>query len=337
MADTILDVFSGDAFGLVSMTEAMNTLPYKPARIGEMGLFEAEPVSTTTVTLEEQGGVLALIPSKPRGSQGTQMRPQPKRNVRSLAVPHIPLDDQVLAADVQNVRKLGTDNELEAVSDRVNAKLEIMRQSHEVTLEFLRIGALKGVVVDGDGTTTLYTLATEFGVNAPAPVDFLLGTDTTKVGDLLIGVKETIEAALQMMPYDHVHAFCSVTWFRKFVEHPEVKYAYQFWQEGSFLRNDPRAGFEYKGVTFEIYRGSIGNIAFIPDGDVRFFPVGVPGLYKTYFAPADFIETVNTLGLPYYAKQEPLPFGKGIQIHTQSNPLPVCTRPACLVRGTSSN
>jgi hypothetical protein len=38
-------------------------------------------------------------------------------------------------------------------------------------------------------------------------------------------------------------------------------------------------------------------------GKAYFFPVGVPGLLWQYNAPADFVETANTIGLPRYAKQ----------------------------------
>ena len=58
--------------------------------------------------------------------------------------------------------------------------------------------------------------------------------------------------------------------------------------------------------------------------------------FRTYFAPADFNETANTLGLPLYAKQEPRKFGRGTDLHTQSNPLPICLRPEVLVKGTKA-
>jgi hypothetical protein len=56
--------------------------------------------------------------------------------------------------------------------------------------------------------------------------------------------------------------------------------------------------------------------------------------FQTLFAPADFIETVNTLGLELYAKQEERKFGRGIDLHAQSNPLPICYRPGVLVKVT---
>jgi hypothetical protein len=64
------------------------------------------------------------------------------------------------------------------------------------------------------------------------------------------------------------------------------------------------------------------------------FPVGVPGLFQQYNAPADFVETANTIGLPRYAKQAvDQQFARWVMLHVQSNPLPICTRPRVLIKG----
>jgi hypothetical protein len=58
----------------------------------------------------------------------------------------------------------------------------------------------------------------------------------------------------------------------------------------------------------------------------------VPDLFKTVYAPADYIETVNTMGKPRYAKQYAMPNDKGIHMDTQMNALNWCTRPYALAR-----
>jgi hypothetical protein len=51
-------------------------------------------------------------------------------------------------------------------------------------------------------------------------------------------------------------------------------------------------------------------------------------------APADFVETANTIGLPRYAKQAAdQQFARWVMLHVQSNPLPICTRPRVLLKG----
>ena len=98
-----------------------------------------------------------------------------------------------------------------------------------------------------------------------------------------------------------------------------------------------RSGFTFGGITFEEYRGQAsdvdGNVRrFIDENAGHCFPMGTAETFATYFAPADFNETVNTLGLPLYAKQEPRRFDRGTDLHTQSDSLPMCHRPAILVK-----
>ncbi len=82
---------------------------------------------------------------------------------------------------------------------------------------------------------------------------------------------------------------------------------------------------------------SVGNTRyFIPQNEAIAFPLGTQQTFRTYFAPADFNETANTIGLPVYAKQEERKFQRGWDIHTQSNPLPLCARPEVLIRVTKS-
>jgi hypothetical protein len=100
-----------------------------------------------------------------------------------------------------------------------------------------------------------------------------------------------------------------------------------------------RRGFTYGGITFEEYRGQATDTSgtarrFIAAGEAHAFPLGTIDTFGTYFAPADFNETVNTVGQPLYAKQEPRKFDRGTDLHTQSNPLPMCHRPGVLVKLT---
>ncbi|MFK1435856.1 major capsid protein [Pseudomonas aeruginosa] len=66
----------------------------------------------------------------------------------------------------------------------------------------------------------------------------------------------------------------------------------------------------------------LGEIVATESGHAR-----PPDLFISAFAQADYMEVVNTEGLPYYAKLEHLPFDKGVAGEAQSNPLHLCTRP----------
>lgn len=60
--------------------------------------------------------------------------------------------------------------------------------------------------------------------------------------------------------------------------------------------------------------------------------MGVTDLLITRYAPADYVETVNTIGLPFYAKQERLRLDKGVELEAQSNPLNLCTKPRAIIK-----
>lgn len=332
----VFDVFTNSAFSMVSLTDAVNKMPYVPGRAGRLGIFEESGINTTTVVIEEKDGVLYLVENTPRGAPAKQ-NTKSKRKARSLIVPHLPVEDKVMADEIQGVRAFGTPDQLASVQQVVMERFGTMIPSLDATVEYGRIGAIKGIIYDADGSSVIYNLFTEFGVTQTS-VDFVLGTGTTNVKAKCLAVKRAIEDEMGMAVYDHVHCFAGKDWFDKFVEHDKVKAAYERYQEGRVLREDNRRGFEFAGIWFEEYPGKVGSVDFVAAGEAHFFPVGVPGLFKTRYAPADFVETANTIGLPRYAKQAvDQRFGQFVDLHAQANPLSYCTRPKVLVNGTTSN
>lgn len=336
-----LDVFKSSAFSMLEMTASVNRAPYQPGILGASGLFQGQGIRTTDVMVERKGSSLALLPGKRRGEKGTA-RKTAARTARNFTVPHVPYEDTILAASLQNVRAFGSETELEAMSDVVNEALERMRQDHEATHEYYRTGAIQGVIKDGDMSTTLVDLFTEFGL-AQTSVDFVLGTSTTDVKGKCESVRRSVEDALGNQVYRGITAYCGDTFWDKFVAHDKVYLAFERWNQGDFFRTSQReapsvkGGFEFCGIYWVNYRGKVAGTPFIPAVDCRFVVEGVPGLFIERYAPADFADTVNTKGIPVYAAQELLPFNRGVDIHTQSNVLCLCTQPETLIRGFTSN
>jgi hypothetical protein len=334
----MLNPFANDAFEMVALTAAINRIPNMWGRVEQLNLMPPEGVRTRTILIEEMNGVLNLLPTMPVGappSVGTQG----KRKVRSFVIPHIPHDDVVLPEEVQGIRAFGSETDLDALSALLARKLQAMRNKHAITLEHLRMGALKGVILDSDGST-LYDLYREFSIE-PKIVSFGLDDKTTEVLSRVLEVKRHIEDHLFGEFMSSFMCLCSPGFYDAFTTHPKVKEAYQFFLRNQQLGNDYRAGFTFGGVTFEEYRGQASDMAgnvrkFISDDEAHFFPMGTTTTFRTYFAPADFNETANTMGLPLYAKQAPRKFERGTDLHSQSNPLPVCLRPELLVKGTKA-
>lgn len=332
-----LDVFNQDAFSTVSLTDSINNVPFVPGRAGLVAGWEEEGVTTTAIAIEEDSGELRLLNPSQRGGPG-ETSADKGRKIRSLVVPHYQHDDFILADSVQNVRAFGTTNVLESLQDRVNSQLEKhVRWKLDPTLEYQRVGAIKGVILNANGST-LYNLFDEFGVTQAAEVDFALAAATPAKGALR-GVCDDVDRivadALGGVPYTGLHAFCSTEFWKDLIAHPEVHEVYLASQTMAMALLNPMAYKTIKigNITFEEYRGKNGAAPFIAANKVHIFPVGVPGLWRTIYAPADYEETVNTNGLPRYAKQYPSPNGKGRHLESQMNALNYCTRPAALVKG----
>jgi len=330
--------FNTPSFSMAALTSAINIIPNRYGRLESLNLFPVKPVRTRQIIVEEQNGVLNLLPTLPPGAPGT-VGARGKRKVRSFVIPHIPHDDVVLPEEVQGIRAFGSETEMESVAGVMARHLETMRNKHAITLEHLRMGALKGVILDADGSV-IYDLYDEFDIS-PAVVSFDLGNASSNVKKKCADVLRHLEDNLKGEFMTGIHVLCSPEFYDALTDHPKVKEAFTFWQQGAVLINDMRSGFTFGGVTFEEYRGQATDVngtsrRFIAAGEAHAFPMGTVDTFGTYLAPADFNETANTLGQSIYAKQEPRKFDRGTDLHTQSNPLPMCHRPGVLVKLTAA-
>ena len=325
-----MDIFNDDAFSVVSLTKAIEDTPFVPGRVGQLGIFSEEGVSTTSISIEKVGSTVSLVPAASRGSSGRPMG-NDKRQMIPFTATHLPQRASILADEVQNLRAFGSETEVETAQRLMNRKLAKMRRDLDTTIEYQRIGAIKGSILDSDGTTELLNLHTAFGTSVTSH-NLVLGTAGTKVRNKVVEARRKMEAALGGLTYSGARVLCSASFFDALVGHAKVEAAFDRYMNGEFLREDQRGGFYFAGVFWEEYRGQVGATKFIADGEAWMVPEGVPDLFVTNYAPADYMETVNTLGQAYYAKQEPKDFGKGIDVETQSNPIHICTRPAVPVK-----
>lgn len=337
----MLDIFRDDAFGVVPLTDAINKLKFVPGRLGQLGIFNASGVNTTTVAIEERDGILKLIAPTPRGGPGVTLD-KSKRKLRAIAVPHFEVNDAVMAEEVQGVRAWGEESAVETVMGKVAERGQEISQSFAATEEYARIGAVKGVITYADGSTL--NLFTEFGVSQVAEVN--LDFDVNSGGALRKLIQDSVvrqmAKQLQGVPFSGVLCLCGDTFFDDLIANDEVRAAYLQQQEASQLREgyvssgQIYGSFDFGGVRWENYRGEVDGTAFVDATKGHFIPLGVPGLFRTYYAPADYIETVNTLGQRLYAKLYEMPNGKGMHYDVQNNGLHICTRPNALIQGRNT-
>lgn len=327
-----LGIFSDDKFSVESLTVAINESPALPTRLARLGLFGSEGILTTSFVIEKDTDTLELIPNQSRsatpiGTGGSA------RSVKSFATTHLPTQDVITADDVQNLRAFGMASDVETMAAFVAKRLSKMRRRIDATVEYQRVGAIKGLILDSDGTTVISKLFTDFGITQQTAT-LSLNSDTADLrGEIFSATDKSLDA-LGSEPNAGFRCICGKDFFRALINHPKAAKAYELFESGAKLRDDVRNGFEFGGVVFEEYRGGIGGTPFIADGEAYLFPEGVDGMFITRYAPANWIETVNTIGLDVYAKQWMKDDGRGVTVEAQANPLSICTRPNAVIKLT---
>ncbi|MDR3322820.1 MAG: major capsid protein [Zoogloeaceae bacterium] len=325
-----------DIFKVTSLTDAIAKIPVPPGLIGSWGLFEQKGVRTTSVLIEVRNGRLFLVPDSPRSSDPEAVS-HSKRAAFPLRAAHLAASDVILPEDIQDIRGFGqegTDSGLKSQATEINDRLEALKVSLEATLEYHRIGAVRGVVLDADGSV-LVNLFDAFGVTKQA-LTIPFSSASTNVLQLVLQAKRLAEKKLGGVAYSGFRAVVGSDFFDALVGHKGVKEAYANWQAAQDrLGGDLRRGFVFAGVEFIEIPDVVGDTAFLPAEVGQLVPIG-RGIFKQYFAPANYNEAVNTIGQPWYAKSEPRKLGKGYDIEAQTNPLTICTYPEALVELTAS-
>lgn len=320
-----------DLFSVTALTASINKLPLMPGLVGAMGLFPEKGVRTTSVSIEERAGKLVLVPNQSR-SADPQAMGKAKRNLRSLKCTHLPLSGVILPEDIQDVRAFGgeaTPDGLSAQATVINDLLQAMKNSVEATREWQRVGAIRGQILDADGSV-IYDLYDEFGV-AKKSSNVALSNAASNVLKACLDARRWSEKKLGGAMVTGFRALCGSDFFDALVAHDNVKAAFANYQAAADrLGGDMRKGFTFGGIEFVEYTVEVSGKAFIPADVAQVFPVG-GGIFETVNAPANYNEAVNTVGLPFYAKSEERKMGKGWDIEVQANPLALCYYPEALV------
>lgn len=307
----------------------VNNLPMTPTRIAQMGLFkEAGLVGTNIVKIGISNQKLVLVPNTPRGAPAQPKRLAPN-NVRLFETAHLPQRSTVMADELLNAFN-PQDPRQQNIAAVVNALQQTHRRDNDYTIEYHRLGAIKGEVLDADGSV-IWDLYDLFNVQQ-LTVAMQLGNANTKVRTKCLEIKRKVEAELGGVPFTGIHAFVGSEFMDELIDHKDTRAAFERQQDGAALRDDPRKGFTFADITFEEVSGGFGAQPFINPSEGYAFPLGVPDMFITRFAPADYLEAVKGQGLPYYSKAEALRMNKGIELESQSNPLNINTRPRAVIK-----
>ena len=317
-------------FTVSELTAAINNTKVPRTRIAELGLFKEKGIRTTTVEIEFKDGQIQLVEETDRGLDGKPLDDPDRKSVTFKAI-HLPVPGRIMADDVQNLRAFGSETELEQLQSVIDEKSEIARLSLDTTIEYFRLGAIFGKVIGKNGNVILDLFKTFDLIekDGESTVNF-----NKPLRSQLVQIKRDSEKQQKGIKAKTYRGFCTAEFMDQLMEDPDFVKAFDREQNGQKLRDDIRTGVLWQGIFWEEYDTCVGGKDFLKDkgyGAVV-FPEDKPNFFLTRFAPADYMETVNTVGLPYYSAAEPLSLNKGIKTENQSNPINVCTSPLAVRR-----
>lgn len=333
-----LDIFSSDAFSLISMTNAVEKMPYLPGMILSMNLFTPVPVTTTTVAVEQVQGRLNIIQTSQRGAPpATQDKVRPQ--MRDFRTVRLYKQDTLYSHEIQNVRSFGTESELQTMVSVVAKRQQRLLNDIQLTREYHALGALQGIVLDADGST-IYNYFTEFGISQPGEITFSNAAVAAAGGMRAFLQKNIVRPMLRSVgatPMTEIVSLVGDDFWDWFTNHPDVNATYYNWEAAADVRKGNAFDeFTFGGVRFINYRGTDDNSTVaVGVAKARFFLRGVPDLYQVAYSPGESFEVANTLGREFYSMV--LPDEKRnafVEIEVCSYPLYMCTRPETLLRGT---
>jgi hypothetical protein len=345
-----LDFLRDPRYSVRNVSDAIMKIPNEYSMLSQLGLFPEVGIRTTYVEVETKTGYLNLIPSSQRGAPAPEKK-RSDRSTRVLKSFFMQQNDVIKPSDLQNLPafgQLGSEQFMEAFDDVLAERFMELQRGYRQTHEFHRWGALRGDVLDADGTV-LYNCYTEMG-ESQTSIDFKFGT--TSSDTVLAASKESrrfMEQNLLGETMTRQLYLCSSEFFDDVTTHPAHAKIYENNPVGkpnplledlgvTYFQHGTATYIEHNGqASFLDADGTTVTRRFIPANECIIVPLGTQQTFRSYFTPGEMLDAVNMPGQSMYVSLKELDHGAGVEIHTESAPLFLVQKPRLVLRGYSSN
>lgn len=308
---------------LIDLTEKINRITTPPTLLADLGLTTGtgKGVKTTAVKVERKQGQLGLVPDQARGGASAVLRPKDSEQALFSAA-HFPLESEVIADAVT-----GTDQSL---NEEIAEELIRHRQTHENTVEHMRLGALGGKVIDVKGNKVLADVWAAFNVTQTVlPMNFT-GTST----NLLQKNNEAmakIRKAMGSQAFNGYIALCGAEFFSDLLKKALADNYHLKETRILTMSKNQYHGYNIDGIDYIPYDATWGTAADITTAEAILVP-NQRGFISRWNAPATTMSQANKKGVPIVITREDLPHERGISIRSESNPLLIATTPEAIIK-----
>lgn len=327
----------------------INSVPNTFGQLNADGLFPASGLSTPYVRVDILDGVITALPVTPGGRPSTIARHGGQRGV-IFEIPNISHEDSVLANDLREWLAYAqrTNTPEEVIVNKVEERHRRNRLKFDITLEVMKVSALKGQIRDG-ANELLYDLYQVFGVEQRV-VYFDFANDDADIPAAIEAALGGTEDELINDTMDGVEARVSPEFYNKLIRHPSIEKYFANTPAMLNLLNVQReakaGGFRRKidigGILFREYRAKVklwgqeGTTRLISATEGYAYPVGTMDAHQTYVAPPLDVRELNgsAAGVDdlIHFSEEIKKHGEGLEWKYQANPLPVWKKPRLLTK-----
>lgn len=310
---------------LTDWTDEVNNIANQYGLLNGSDLFQGRGTSQTSLLFDKSTNSIMLIPQSKRNAGPASKGQDRKVETFSLALPYFLHQDYLTPADIQGYRMAGTPDSPETLANVKAEKLEDMRMAADQTREFMKLGAIKGITVDGYGNT-IANMFTTLGLTATDyQVDFALNNSATDIDGKISQLKRAVaKNAKTGGRIGKIEVMVSPEFFDALVSHANIREAYLHYRVENSRSDAVRANlammeqwgvvdvFEHKGVVFYSYDaefvkddgdGTVTTIKGIgggsrDSGTREGFTIvrGMRGLYRGVFGPSNTLSGANQIG-----------------------------------------
>jgi len=350
---SIFDIFDQDAFKMITLSGKVEQLAYKPTGLSKY--FTIDRVRTEDVAIEfRKDKGLKILQTTQRGDP-LQILEKTGSNIRKYSTTRIGEGSKIVASELQFVRQFSKLTAMkmlaQEIADRMGraGKMGLV-DDVETTLEYHRLGALQGKVLDADGSVIMdwskeFANATENGGTGTIPT-ITWNMSPTKKGGFRVQANQVRRDIVKSLGGDgnkgvQIVNLCGHDFFDKLTQVPEIRETYLNAEKAYYVKGgDIFDSFQYPAnVTWVDYREGYDSASDISIGDNECitFPKNVKGQFVECYAPAEDFRHLGTKGQKMYASiyRDKLR-DRFVDLEVLSYPLMINTKPQSIRKGTAT-
>lgn len=333
---------------LIDWTDEIKNVGSQFGFISNSGLFNLKGTSQDAIQFEKSDYQITLLQERSRRQRDTQKLSPRESDVYSLALPYFKVSDYITREDIQGYVQRGTDMTPETAANIRMDKIEVMRQSYDMTKEYMQLSAVKGLSITPSGRVVA-NMFDMFGLTQET-ITWTLSNPDFDVIKACRELKTKLVKSLRTGgTIRAVEVMVGTAFFDALIAHPQVvnvhlqmakpDRAYYLDGGATYEQFGVSNVFEFQGIRFMTYDatfnvtqadGSVVVQDAIGAGEGHTLIRGVNDLFRGYYGNSNKFSGANQVGSELYLYEWDMPKDEGIEMEMEFSHLYFPTQPQTL-------